>query len=86
MSGFNSKCAVDILTARHHPAKRQRVADSAKILLEIAKESSDWCTPLKSVLGGVSALVKQYEVRIERMGAAHNSHTLAAIRRCQGED
>jgi hypothetical protein len=63
---------VNILMARRHPAKRQRVADGAKILLDIAKESSDWCTPLKSVLGGVSALVKHYEVRIERMAVAHS--------------
>jgi len=44
------------------PAKRQRVADGAKILLDIAKESSDWFPPLKSALGGVSALIKHYEV------------------------
>jgi hypothetical protein len=53
---------ISIFTARRHPATRQRVAESAKILLDIAKESSDWCTPLKSVLGGVNALVKHYEV------------------------
>ena len=37
--------------------------DGVKILLEIAKESSDWFPPLKSAFGGVSALIKQYEVR-----------------------
>jgi hypothetical protein len=44
------------------PAKKQRVADGAKILLDIAKESSDWLGPLKAALGGVSALIKHYEV------------------------
>jgi hypothetical protein len=67
-------CTVKILTARHRPAKRQRVADGMKIFLDIAKESSEWCTPLKSVLGGVSALVKHYEVRVERVTVAHNLH------------
>jgi len=43
-------------------AKRQRVVDSAKILLDIAKESADWFPPLKSALGGVNALIKHFEV------------------------
>ena len=46
-------------------AKRQRVGDSLKVLLDIAKESSDWFPPLKSALGGVTALIKHYEVPIE---------------------
>ena len=52
--------------------KRRRVADGAKILLDIAKESSDWFSPLKSALGGVNALIKHYEVSIELVAAAHN--------------
>ena len=43
-------------------AKKQRVVDSVKILLDIAKESADWFGPLKSALGGVNALIKHYEV------------------------
>ena len=43
-------------------AKRTRTADCAKILLDVAKESSDWFPPLKSALGGVNALIKHYEV------------------------
>lgn len=35
----------------------------AKILLRIAKESSDVFSPLKSVLGGISVICDQYEVR-----------------------
>ena len=54
------------------PAKRQRVVDGVKILLDIAKESSDWFPPLKSALGGVSALIKHYEVLISRVAILQN--------------
>jgi len=47
------------------PAKGQRVADGAKILLDVAKESADWFPPLKSALGGVNALIKHYEVFVK---------------------
>jgi len=59
------------VTLAHDPstAKRHRTADSIKILLDVAKESSDWFPPLKSALGGVSALIKHYEVFVERMAA-----------------
>ena len=53
-------------------AKRQRVVDGAKILLDIAKESSDWFPPLKSALGGVGALIKHYEVLVELVAVTHN--------------
>ena len=53
-------------------AKRQRVVDAAKILLDVAKESSDWFPPLKSALGGVSALIKHYEVLVKFVVAVHN--------------
>ena len=45
-------------------AKKQRVVDVVKILLDIAKESADWFPPLKSALGGVTALIKHYEVLV----------------------
>ena len=54
------------------PAKRQRVVDAAKILLDIAKESSDWFPPLKSALGGVSALIKHYEVSVQLVAVARS--------------
>ena len=54
------------------PAKRQRVADVAKILLDIANESADWFPPLKSALGGVNALIKHYEVLVQSVAVAHN--------------
>ena len=46
-------------------AKKNRTADCVKILLDVAKESSDWFPPLKSALGGVNALIKHYEVLVE---------------------
>ena len=49
-------------TTRWLLAKKQRVVDSVKILLDIAKESADWFPPIKSALGGVNALIKHYEV------------------------
>ena len=60
------------MTAYFLLAKKQRVADGAKILLDIAKESSDWFAPLKSALGGVCALIKHYEVTVERMIIVYN--------------
>jgi len=55
------------------PVKRKRVANGARILLDVAKESSDVFPPLKSVLGGVNALIKHYEVlSVELVAAAHN--------------
>ena len=54
------------------PAKKQRVADGAKILLDVAKESADWFPPLKSALGGVNALIKHYEVLVESVAVTHN--------------
>lgn len=45
-----------------------------KILLDISKESSDWLPPLKSALGGMSALIKHCEVFVGWMFAAHDSH------------
>ena len=46
-------------------AQGQRVADDAKTLLDIAKESSDWFPPLEPALGGVNTLIKHYEVSVE---------------------
>ena len=63
---------VNLLIARNLLAKKQRVVDSAKILLDVAKESADWFPPLKSALGGVNALIKHYEVSIDWMAVAHN--------------
>ena len=48
-------------------ATKQRVIDATKMILEIAKESADICPPLKSFLGGISALMKLCEVRFHRI-------------------
>ena len=60
------------MTTRNLLAKKQRVVDIAKILLDVAKESADWFPPLKSALGGVNALIKHYEVLICRIAVVHN--------------
>ena len=72
MSSFNTFCIIGALTTRWLLAKKQRVAEGIKILLDIAKESADWFPPLKSALGGVSALVKHYEVLGERTIVVHS--------------
>ena len=37
------------------------------MLLDVAKESSDWFPPLKSCLGGINALIKHYDVRLHQI-------------------
>ena len=71
VSRFNT-CGVSPPTDQNLLAKKQKVVDSAKILLDIAKEPADWFPPLKSALGGVSALIKHYEVLVESMAITHN--------------
>jgi len=53
-------------------AKKERAVDVFKILLDVAKESSDWFGPLKAALGGVCALVKHYEVIVNWVAVIHN--------------
>ena len=48
--------------------------DGTKIFLDIAKESADWFPPLKSALGGVNALIKHYEVFVQRITAVHDRY------------
>ena len=72
MSRSNTLGGLSSLTLCGLPAKKQRVADGVKILLDIAKESADWFPPLKSALGGVNALIKHYEVLVERMTLVYN--------------
>ena len=72
VSGFETSCAVNPFTTWYFLARRQKVADCAKILLDVAKESSDWFPPLKSALGGVNALIKHYEVLAKEVGVTHN--------------
>ena len=65
MSGFSAFRGFSPLITWNPLAKRQRIADGAKILLDIVKESSDCFPPLKSALGGVSALINHYEVSFQ---------------------
>ena len=68
----NALLRVSSLTTRRLLAKRQRIGDGAKIVLDIAKESSDFFPFLKSALGFVNALIKHYEVMmIEWVAVIH---------------
>ena len=53
------------------PATKQRLIDASKMLLDIATESSDAFPPLKSCLGGISAIVRHCEVRFHRIVPRH---------------
>ena len=54
-------------------AKRRRIVNCGKILLDVTMECSGLFPPLKAALGAVSALVKHYEVLPESATVAHNS-------------
>ena len=58
--------------------------NGVKILLDIAKESSDWFPPLKAALGGVNALIKHYEVGCSA-SLLSPADGLLGMQRCQGE-
>ena len=63
VSAFESSSSLAIcLTVRIRSAKKQKVVNCMKILLDVAKESADWFPPLKSALGGLNALIAHYEV------------------------
>ena len=88
VSGSSAFCTASSLVAHRLSAKRQRITDCVKILLDISKESSDWLPPLKSALGGVTALIKHYEVFAEPIdvvttytNACSNSEMLETILR-----
>ena len=86
MSDFDTLRGANPLIAWNLLAKKQRVADVAKILLDIAKEFADWFPPLKSALGGVTALIKHYEVLVEpnTYQVSRLTRTTAAIQRRRG--
>ena len=46
--------------------------DGVKIFLDVAKESADWFPPLKAALGGVSALIRHYEVLVRSAAVTPN--------------
>ena len=50
-------------TAAYKPDWKSTLHASAGLVLDVLKESSDAFTPLKSVAGGLSAILKHYDVR-----------------------
>ena len=64
-------------------AKKQRFIDATcKTLLDIANESSDVFPPLKSCLGGISALIKYYEVRLRPIAHDLTDVSTLGVQRC----
>ena len=61
-----------LLTTWKPLAKRKRIVDGTKILLNIMKESTDFFPPLKSALSGVNALIKHYEVSVKSVAVAYD--------------
>jgi len=60
-----SSYAVDPSAAYENKSNWKSTAyASAKVVIDVVKESSDVFTPLKSVAGGLSAVLKHYDVRI----------------------
>ena len=56
------------------------------VLLDVAKESSDVFPPLKSCLGGISALTKHYDVCSRRMMyLCFADRSLTANQGCEGQ-
>ena len=52
------------------PGWKTTAYSTARMALEVIKDSSDACVPLKSVVGGISVLLRQYDVSI-RLPAIH---------------
>ena len=50
-------------TAAYKPDWKSTLHASSGLVLDVLKESSDAFTPLKSVAGGLSAILKHYDVR-----------------------
>ena len=48
---------------QNKPNRESTVDASAGLVIDVLKETSDACTPLKSVAGGLSAILKYYDVR-----------------------
>jgi hypothetical protein len=72
VSRLNAFHQVSPFNRLNPPAKKQRIAGGAKILLDIAEKSADWFPPLKSALSGVNALIKHYEVLVELVAVVHD--------------
>ena len=59
-----SNSSVDQTTARENkPSRKGTLYSGGRLVLDFAKEVSDVCTPLKSAAGGLSAILKYYDVR-----------------------
>ena len=55
---------------------RSTVYASAKVVIDVVKESSDVFTPLKSVAGGLSAVLNHYDVRYTYLASSPTPFTV----------
>ena len=59
--------STDGATVQGKDTRWQTAYGAARMAVEIAKESSDMLLPLKAVVGAVSILIKNYDVRVSRL-------------------
>ena len=72
-----SSYAVDPSAAyENKPNWGSTVYASTKVVIDVVKESSDVFTPLKSVAGGLSAVLKHYDVRYTYLVSLHTRLTV----------
>ena len=57
-----SSYTIDPAAAYEKPNQKSTLQASAGLVIDVLKESSDVCTPLKSVAGGLCAVLKYYDV------------------------
>ena len=63
-SGNISTCVANPIAAyENKPNPKSTVYASAGLAIDVLQESSDVFTPLKSVVGGLSAVLQYYDVR-----------------------
>ena len=71
------------LSEKTATATKQRFIDATKTLLDIANESPDAFPPLKSCLGGINALIKYYEVRLNPIADDPSDASIPGMQRRQ---
>jgi len=61
----------DTTTVRGTDAILKTTYSAVRMAVEITKESSDLCLPLKAIVGAMFALMKNYDVRVSRPRTKH---------------
>jgi hypothetical protein len=75
----HSSHALDPTVAyENKPNWKSTLHASAGLVIDVLKESSDAFTPLKSVTGGLSAILKHYDVRCAYFSKSYTPLTLGS--------